>query len=380
MRIHLKNGNCELTKDFPKNLFGLQDILARLHQSENRNVLFSFDCYTEKNILPPELLNREFRTDIFKLKVFTEQLETMTPVEHAAYKAVLKVNAVSDFDELLQMTYNLESVPMIKASCFSELGTFAVEQEMLPEIKNCPSELLEYLDTEKLGRLMAERNEGVFIDDYYCEPEMYEKLDIHIEIGEPETCFFRLLLAPRSSDKHLAEWISLPCEEPEFEEKICLQWESSLPNLRISQRPEQAEIVSLNHLAERLTHLDNYELVKLKAVMEHEEIQNIAGTIDCIKHLHEYDFDALPCNRNEFGKLYLMQNIPVDFPVRMFADVDMSNFGGEILHQKQGEVTSYGILSGRNQVLYAGLTAEPEQAENEDETEEFAMNMGGICQ
>ena len=158
MRINLKNGNCELTEDFPKNLFGLQDALDRLHQSENRSVLFSFDCYAEKNILPPALLNREFWTDIFKLNVFTERLEAMTPAEHAAYKAVLKVNAVSNFDELLQMTYNLESVPMIKASCFSELGTFAVEQEMLPEIENCPTELMKYLDAAKLGRLMAERN------------------------------------------------------------------------------------------------------------------------------------------------------------------------------------------------------------------------------
>ncbi|MDE5772722.1 MAG: hypothetical protein K2I06_14065 [Ruminococcus sp.] len=273
------------------------------------------------------------------------------------------MNAVSDFDELLRMTYNLGSVPVIKVSCFSELGAFAVEQEMLPEIRNCPAELLEYLDAAKLGRLMAERNVGMFIDDYYCEPE---------------TCFFHLLLAPGSGDKHLAEWISLPCEEPEFEEKICLQWESSLPNLRISQRPEQTEIVSLNHLVQQLSQLDRQEFIKLKAVMEYEQVQNIVGTVDCIKHLHEYDFDPLPCNQNEFAKLYLMRNIPVDFPVRLFADVDMSNFGGEILHQKQGAITSYGILSGRNQMLYAGLTAESEQSESEDETEESAMNMGGM--
>ena len=378
MRIHLKNRNCELTEDFPKNQFGLQDALDRLHQSENRDVLFRFDCDAEKNILPPELSGREFQTDLCRLNMFAERLETMTPEENAAFKAIIKVNAVSDFDELLQMTYNLGSVPVIKASCFSELGAFAVGQEMLPEIENCPAELLKYLDTEKLGRLMAERNGGVFIDDYYCEPEMYEKLDIHIEIGEPETCFFHLLLAPGSGDKHLAEWISLPCEEPEFEEKICLQWEFSLPNLRISQRPEQAEIASLNHLAQQLSQLDEQEFVKLKAIMEHENVRNIAGTVNCIKHLHEYDFDSYPCNQNEFGKLYLMKNLPVDSPVRMFANVDMSDFGSEILHQKQGAVTSYGILSGRNQVLYAGLTTEPEQSESEDETEESAMNMGGM--
>ena len=267
---------------------------------------------------------------------------------------------------------------MIKASCFSELGAFAVGQEMLPEIRNCPAELLEYLDAAKLGRLMAERNAGMFIGDYYCEPEKYEKLDIHIKIGEPETCFFRLLLAQGSGDKHLAEWISLPCESLELERKACLQWESALPNLRISQRPEQAEIVSLNYLAQQLSQLDWQEFVKLKAVMEYEQVQNIAGTIDCINHLHEYDFDPYPCNQNAFGKLYLMKNLPVDSPVRMFADVDMSDFGDKILHQKQGAITSYGILSGKNQVLYAGLTAEPEQSESEDETEESAMNMGGM--
>ncbi|MDE5884487.1 MAG: hypothetical protein K2H29_05340 [Oscillospiraceae bacterium] len=220
MRINLKNRNCELTEDFPKNLFGLQNALDRLHQSENRNVLFSFDCDTEKNILPPELSGREFRTDLCRLNMFAERVKTMTPTENAAFKAVVKVNTVSNFDELLQMTYHLDSVPVIRASCFSELGAFSVEQEMLPEIENCPAELLKYLDTEKLGRLMAEKNGGVFIDDYYCEPEMYKKLDIHIEIGEPETCFFHLLLAPGSGDKHLAKWISLPCEHANQFSKI----------------------------------------------------------------------------------------------------------------------------------------------------------------
>ncbi|MDE5885359.1 MAG: hypothetical protein K2H29_09840 [Oscillospiraceae bacterium] len=73
----MKNRNCELTEDFPKNQFGLQDALDRLHQSENRNVLFRFDCDTEKNILSLELSGKEFQADLCRPNVFAERLETI---------------------------------------------------------------------------------------------------------------------------------------------------------------------------------------------------------------------------------------------------------------------------------------------------------------
>jgi hypothetical protein len=41
-------------------------------------------------------------------------------------------------------------------------------------------------------------------------------------------------------------------------------------------------------------------------------------------------------------------------------------------------MTSYGVLSGRGQMLYSEITNEQEQTESEDETEDCEMKIGGM--
>ena len=377
MRIILKNGDYTVTEEFPKDSFALLDMLDRLRQPGSRTVKFSFEGCTDKNLVPSELYHRGFVTDIFALNVFAERLENMSLEENAAYWAVVKENQILNFEDAFQMTFGLKSVPVVCAWCFSELGEFAVENQMLPEIEDCPDELLELLDTAKLGRLMCERDEGIFIDGYYCEPSAYQKPDIQVEIGKPEPCFFRLLLTPDAERPGLAEWISLPCDASVLKEKICLESQSSLPNLLISQRPEEDELMALNRTAERLSGLNQQEFLKLKVVMEYEDVRNIAGVFDCISHLNEYDFDPVPSGKSEFGLRFLTKTLPPDF-CEAFRNIDLTDFGGEILHRKAGKITGYGALSGRGQKLYSRLNTAPEQNETEEESEECDMKMGGM--
>ena len=234
MRIILTNGKNILKEDFPKKPPELLDMLDRLHQTGNRTVSFEFDCYYEKITPPSKLTEREFRADIFVLNAFTERLSAMTPAERAVYQAVVQKNPVFCFEEALQMTFGLESVPVIKASCFSELGEFVIENDMIPEVRSCPDELVQFLDRAKIGRLMTEEYGGVFIGDYYCEPEAYKKPDIQIKIGEPKHCTFRLLLTSDADRPELAGWISLPCDASELENKVCLDYQSCLPGLLLA--------------------------------------------------------------------------------------------------------------------------------------------------
>lgn len=49
-----------------------------------------------------------------------------------------------------------------------------------------------------------------------------------------------------------------------------------------------------------------------------------------------------------------------------------------ILERKQGEITSYGAISGRGQELYSPLTIQAEQQLSEDLDEDYEPEMGGI--
>lgn len=126
----------------------------------------------------------------------------------------------------------------------------------------------------------------------------------------------------------------MPCETEiiaDFCNGICLDFQSVLPNLKFD---DTSKIDKLKELAEQISQLSHNDFVKLKAVMEAENIHDIAETLDCIGRLSEYQFD---------------RNIS-----------DSSDFGQVIPERKQVEITSYGAISGRNQEL----SDEPDEDEN----------------
>ena len=144
----------------------------------------------------------------------------------------------------------------------------------------------------------------------------------------------------------------MPCETEitaDFYHGICLDFQSALPNLKFD---DTSKIDKLKELAEQISELSHNDFVKLKAVMEAENIHDIAETLDCIGRLSEYQLD---------------RNIS-----------DSSDLGQVILERKQGEITSYGAISGRGQELYSVLTVQPEQklSCDLDEDENCEMGMG----
>lgn len=376
MRIYLKNNGYAVSEKFPMTFFEMEDVLDKLKQTESV-VRFEISEYDNME-LPSSICHREFSADIYKLNMFAERYEQLEEYQKAGFKSVLMKHPDSSIDDMLLMTYGIEGVPVYPADDYAELGEIAVDNEILPELNDCSNEIIELLDLEKVGKLLAEREEGVMLDGYYCVPSSYEKPDMNIEIGRPESCFFRLLIVPEEEKIEQAQWISLPYEmeiTSDFCNWICLDFQSSLPNLMLD---DAHKIGTLNELAERISHLSHDAFVKLKAVMEAENIHEIGETFDCIEHLTDYEFDRLVSDESAFGRTYLARNLPVNFNISMLENMDLFDFGQGILTHNHGEITSYGAVSGRGQELYSALTIEPEQQLEEKLEEDFEPEMGGL--
>lgn len=154
----------------------------------------------------------------------------------------------------------------------------------------------------------------------------------------------------------------------------CVKSESSLPSLSENQF-QTKNIGKLNDLAKSLSELSHDDFVKLKAVMERENICEISDTLDCIGRLSEYQFDGNIADSSEFGKAYLLKNLPADFDSAILENTDLCDFGQVILERKQGEITSYGAISGRGQELYSVLNVQPKQELYEDENCGMGMSL-----
>lgn len=350
MRVHLKNNGYALSVEFPMTAFEMQDALDRLKYPAGNSEV-TFRIYEFKNMnMPSELYEKEFSADIYRLNLFAERMENLEFTDMAAFRSLLVENPESSFEDMLLMTYGLDSVMVYPCGNCYELGETVIENEMIPELESCSDEILELLDREKVGKLMCEREGGQFVDGCYCLTSGYEKPDISIEIGRPESCFFRLLIVPEEEKTEQARWISLPCETEitcDFYNGICLDFQSSLPNLTFD---DTSKMDKLKELAEQISELSHNDFVKLKAVMEAENICEISDTLDCIGRLSEYQLD---------------RNIS-----------DSSDFGQVILERKQVEITSYGAISGRGQELYSVLTVQPEQELSDEPDEDENCEMG----
>ncbi len=386
MKINLKNGDStSFTKKFPMNVFEIRDTLDRLKIPDNKPIVkFEISEYDNMDF-PFELCLRDFSADIYRLNLFAERLEKLDSSEMTAFRSLLKTNPESSFEDILKMTYGLDSVMIYPCSDCRELGETVIENDLMPEIEGCSDEILQLLDREKVGQLMQEREGGVFINGHYCVTSGYEQPDINIEIGRTENCFFRLLTAPDFEKKEQAQWVMLPCDEKTvsyLRGMVCLKFQSSLPGITRKSFEKIFEIGVLNQLSEKLSELSHSDFVKLKAVMESENVCEISDVIDCIGRLDEYQFDRNIPDQSEFGRAYLMKNLPADFDCAIFENADLFDFGQEVLMHKNGEITSYGALSGRGQELYSALTVQPEQQLDEDVEEDMEEDlepeMGGI--
>ena len=210
MRIYLKNNGYAVSEKFPMTVFEMEDVLDKLKQTES---VVRFEISENDNMeFPFALCRRDFSADIYRLNLFAERLENMNSSEMTAFKSLLTVKPESDFEDILLMTYGLDSVMVYPCSGCRELGETVIENEMMPELEGCSDEILQLLDPEKVGQLMQKQDGGVFINEHYCVTSGYEPPDINIEIGRPESCFFRLLIVPEEEKIEQAQWISLPCE------------------------------------------------------------------------------------------------------------------------------------------------------------------------
>ena len=348
-----------VTVQLPQTPLELYDMLDRIG-SDNKycNVYMNID----DERIPKAMCDGSFYDDLFKLNFLAQRLEQLTPSYTAGFKAVLMAHEDYNLDDLILVTYGLDAYPIYPCRDYTELGEVVIDNNMIPEVENCPDEIVEYLDKESIGRLAAEQFRGTFVGGYYCEVSDYEPPDMKITIDKPLRNEFQILIG---ETEKTAQWYTLPYNDDYTEEQV-YELRSPLPYI------DHVENISkLNELAEKIAALDNADLVKLKAVMELGEIENVEETIEIIDSLSEFEFDPLPRDENSYGKKYLQKLLPQDFDIEVLEVANLADIGSRILEAKGGMVTSYGIISGQGQELYAPLCQEQEQ--NEDEEMEASL-------
>lgn len=344
----------------------------------------------------PELVGCEFSEEptldelnflAKRLDEFSADKEDFTSI--IAYRALLK-KPFDTINEAINRTYNLQTIPVYPCKNVYAYGEIVLDNEMLEELDDVPDEVYELLDPDKVGRVMMEREGGVFIDDYYAIPDSYEPALVYDEelpermenwvfrfeiTGNPaenedvSEKDFEVLTLP--ADEEYMRQIAKKLGEKNIDECVWLDVKSAIPQIPDVCFESMENIYDLNDIARRYSGLSREDAAKFKAVLEHEvwrgwdKINAILNDLDC------YEFDGSINYSYEFGTKYLSKMLPPDFDRSLLDGALNDNFGNRILRENKCVITGYGAVSHYGGHLY-------EMVEAPQQKQETALEMGGI--
>ena len=349
----------------------------------------------------PELAGYEFKEEptldelnflAKRLNEFSADKEDFTSI--IAYRALLK-KPFDTINEAINRTYNLQTIPVYPCKNVYAYGEIVLDNEMLEELDDVPDEVYELLDPDKVGRVMMEREGGVFIDGYYAIPDSYEPTLVYDEElpEHMESWVFRLEITgvPQRPDGIFnceKESLTLPADEEymqQFAEKIgekhidecvCVGFESTIPQISDVCFESMEDIYALNDMARRYSELSREDAAKFKAVLEHElwrgwdKINAILNDLDC------YEFDGTINYASEFGAKYLSEMLPPDFDRSLLDGALNDNFGNRILRENKCVITGYGAVSHYGGHLYSMVEAHDQENNLSDTDENPGMKLG----
>lgn len=292
-----------------------------------------------------------------------------------AYNAVISQRESVSIGEAITATYGLESVPVYPCSDAAEYGGIVLENEMLDELSGLPDEIYELLDREKIGKLMQEREGGVFLDGYYIIPSSYEPQLAYNEIlpEQMEDWLFKLDVTVINGDEpneENVEILTLPAGEErlkEIEERlgepladcVWLDIHSQIYGIDDCVVDSMENIHELNGLAKVLSEMPRLELAKFKAVLEKERPKTLSEISVIPMKLDRYEFEPSVSFMSAYGERYLSKILPPDFDKTLLRGEISSSFAKTIAARNGVTITDYGAVTGEGGHMYS--IAEKEQ-------------------
>lgn len=344
----------------------------------------------------PELVGYEFSEEptLEELNFLAKRIEKIASDKEdftsiIAYRALLQ-KPFDTINEAINRTYNLQTIPVYPCKNVYAYGEIVLEGEMLEELDDVPDEVYELLDPDKVGRVMMEREGGVFIGGYYAIPNSYEPALVYDEElpEHMEDWIFRLEITGNPAENEDvsekdSEVLTLPADEEymrqlaeklgekHIDECVYIGFESAIPQIRDDCFESMEDIYALNDIARRYSELSREDAAKFKAVMSTEKPFDLGGIEDTLTVLDQYEADISINYASEFGAKYLSKMLPPDFNRSLLKGACTAEFAQKIISANNCVFTEYGVISKCGGHLYSMIEA-PQQEQ------ETALEMGGI--
>ena len=361
------NSEAYATLELPASPWEVWDALEKVRLKDGEALYMEIDDYYAFEYLAPHL--EELDISLNELNDLAARLATLDEVQGIAFEGLFsmevqkKVNTnggVITLQDLrdLAVSAKTDCYHVVDAADDTQLGRFYAENEFVPELDGISDEVFEMLDFAGIGRMMRCSENGVFVDSLYVlrDGELTTAPPVQKTLPEKPEYLFRLTLGlcPDFGGDRTAV-LDLPASEEtlaaaqeqfgtlNWENTVVLNYDGILPNVAVfADLPMELE--EFNAFTKAAQDIPRSEVLKLKALLEQFEVQDIETALFLTEHLADYILtpDLSSPQETAIDRLRFMTD---DHAAKLLlSHVNLYAYGCDLIKEDNAVLSPYGLL------------------------------------
>ena len=355
--------------ELPASPWEVWDAMGKVRLQENEELYLEIDDYYGFEYLAPHLT--ELDASLNELNDLAGRLAVLNETEQEAFDGLLRLkiqrkaesnSGILTMQDLRDMAISAgaDCCYVVGATSDAELGRFYAENGFMEELDGLSDDVFEMLDFGKIGKALRTGEDGTFTRNGYvvqhselvnappCAKEHPEKpeylfrltLGLHPDLEDDRTVTLEL---PASAETLRKAQKQLGADG--WEGVMVLNYDGIIPQAaEFADLP--MELDTFNEFAESVKNMPSREkqLPKLKALLEHFEVTELATAASLVEHIGDYILTPEISSPQEAAIDELNFTMDVHSAELLLPHVNLFAYGNEIIKDDNAALTSYGLL------------------------------------
>ena len=361
------NSDAYAKLDLPASPWELWDALDKVRLQKEDILYMEIEDYFAFEYLSPHLDGLDISLN--ELNDLAAQLAALDEVQEVAFDGFLRMEVQNKVDTNggvitlqdlrdLAVSAKTDCYHVVDAADDAQLGRFYAENEFVPELDGISDEVFEMLDFAGIGRMMRCSENGVFVGSLYVlrDGELTTAPPVQKTLPEKPEYLFRLTLGlcPDFGGDRTAV-LDLPASEEtlaaaqeqfgtlNWENTVVLNYDGILPNVAVfADLPMELE--EFNAFTKAAQDIPRSEVLKLKALLEQFEVQDIETALFLTEHLADYILtpDLSSPQETAIDRLRFMTD---DHAAKLLlSHVNLYAYGCDLIKEDNAVLSPYGLL------------------------------------
>ena len=368
-KADVPNNDAYATLDLPASPWELWDAIEKVRLRDGEELYMEIEDYYDFSCLAPHLDGLEISLN--ELNDLAALLSALDEIQKVAFDGFLRMEVQHKVDTNggvitlqdlrdLAVSAKTDCYHVVEAADDAQLGRFYAENGFMEELDGLSDDVFEMLDFGKIGKALRTGENGTFTRSGYVvkHSELVTAPPCAKELPEKPEYLFRLTLGlhPDLEDDRTVT-LELPASAEalrEVQKQLGADgWEGAMVLDYDGIIPQAAEFADLpmeldafNDFAEAVEAMPSREkqIPKLKALLEHFEVTDLATAAGLAEHIGDYILTPEISSPQEAAIDELNFTMDVHSAELLLPHVNLFTYGNEIIKDDNAALTSYGLL------------------------------------